>query len=110
MLHSLASTYGQRPSHWLGLAPESWEAYQLDVATLELGRWVEGRLSETDKQGRAKHSLDALLAGEQGQKAAPREQFRSFAGMPMRSVRIDASGIWADEEPVIVAGAEDAGA
>lgn len=103
MLHSLASTYGQRPSHWLGLAPESWEAYQFDVAALRLGRWVEGKLSETDKQGKPKHRLDALLDDEPRKPA--KEQFRSFAGTAMRSVRIDESGIWADEEPA----AADAG-
>lgn len=99
-MHSLAATYGQRPSNWLGLTPDSWEAYQFDLATLELGRFIENQLAETDGKGNAKHSLAALLSVDDGKEAADKEQFRSLAGsgVPIRKVRIPESGIWDIEE------------
>ncbi len=60
-LHNLALSYGQRPAAILGVEDE-WAAYQVDVATLTLGRWVEAQLAETDKKGRRVHSLHSLLA------------------------------------------------
>ena len=41
----MASAYGQRPSAILGIEDE-WAAYQLDLATLRLGRQVEKELAE----------------------------------------------------------------
>lgn len=44
----MAVTYSCRPSAFLGLPPESWEAYQLDHATCTLGKWTESKLAEKD--------------------------------------------------------------
>lgn len=80
----------------MGLEPSSWEAYQFDLATLELGRFIENKLAETDDKGKAKHTISELLSVDDGQAAADKEQFRSLAGsgQPIRKVRIPESGVW----------------
>ena len=94
-MHSLAASYGQRPSGILGLDPRSWEAYQLDVATLQAGRYIENKLSERDKDGRPLYSLEGLLRGE-GPGATGGRQFRNLAGPTVRKVRIKPDGTWDD--------------
>lgn len=91
VLHSLSASYGQRPSSFLGLAPASWEAWQLDVATLQAGRWMESKLAERDEKGRPVWTVEKLLAQRQ---RAPQTQ--SFAAMKQfaRKVRIRADGTW----------------
>lgn len=90
-LDRLGQRYGQRPSAFLGLAGESWAAYQLDVATLALGTWVEGKLQERDRQGRPLYGLEALLDD-----AAPAGGgFRSAGQLGgVRKIRIPETGIW----------------
>lgn len=66
-LHNLAQTYGQRPSAVLGIA-DTWAAFQLDMATMMLGRWVESRLSERNRDGSAKWSIEYLLGVEKPEK------------------------------------------
>lgn len=82
-----------RPSDYLGLSPSSWEAYQLDLAALELGRWVEGKRDERDKQGRLRHRMADLL--RDAPEASP-ESYQSIAavGTPLTKMAIPASGIW----------------
>jgi hypothetical protein len=91
-LDELAKRYGQRPSQVLGIADE-WAAYQLDVATLTVGRWVDGKLSERNKQGRPIHRLTDLLRDKpaQGQSSSG---YRSAAGFVVRKMQIPASGVW----------------
>lgn len=91
-MHALGSSYGQRPSSLLGLAGDSWEAYQLDLATLELGTYIEGKLAERDKQGKAKHSLAELLADTPEE--ASKVRFASLAGMVDRKIVVPESGVW----------------
>lgn len=90
-LHSLAGSYGARPSSLLGLAPTSWEAYQLDLCALQVGRWIEGKLAERDDKGKPKHTLAKLLDEEEKQ---PATEFQSMAGKVVRKVAIPADGIW----------------
>ena len=85
-LHNLALTYGQRPSAVLGVEDE-WAAYQVDVATLTLGRWVEARLAERDKKGRPIYSLAQLMAEPGAPRSAGDFQDRSAWRQLMRQAR-----------------------
>lgn len=75
----------------LGLSDE-WAAYQLDVATLTLGRWVDGKLSERTKDGKPLHKLRDLLSDKPA--ATQPTQFRSAAGLVSKKMAIPASGVW----------------
>lgn len=90
----MASEYGQRPSSFLGLPPESWEAYQLDLAVYQLGTWVQNKLGEKDKQNRPIYKLADLLADPKEEEASP--LFRSLAGMVTKKVAIKPDGTWDD--------------
>ena len=90
-LHSLSVSYGARPSSFFGLAPTSWEAYQLDLCALQVGRWIENKLNERDDKGKPIHTLGQLL-DEEEQK--PATEFRSMAGLVTRKMAIPESGIW----------------
>lgn len=80
-LHSLASAYGQKPSSYLLLEGDSWEAYQVDLACLQVGRDVEERV-------RTKRPLPWQ------QKARPAASgFGALAGRA-RKVKVPESGIW----------------
>lgn len=93
-MHSLAASYGQRPSGILGLDPRSWEAYQLDVATLQAGRYIENKLSERDKDGRPLHTLQEILTPQRAESKAT--QYRSMSRPGIRKVRIKPDGTWDD--------------
>lgn len=100
-LHSLASAYGSRPSSYLGLPPDSWEAYQLDLAALEVGRWVEGKLNERDKQNRPKHHLEDLLSERPALTmhdlpvaSAKTYQSAVATGVAITKMAIPADGVW----------------
>lgn len=87
----MATSYATRPSSFLGLRSDSWEAYQLDLAALTLGRWVENKLAETDKTGKPVNRLNDLLGNS---KPDDESQFRSLAGMATVKMKIPDSGIW----------------
>jgi hypothetical protein len=87
-LDEVARRYGERPSTFLGLAPDSWDAYQLDVAVWALGVWVEGKLAERDKQGRPVYRLRDLLSD------APTSGYRSMAMPDVKRMAIPESGVW----------------
>ena len=89
----MARRYGQRPSQVIGIADE-WAAYQLDVATLTAGRWVDGKLSERNKQGKPIHRLTDLLKDKSEKGQASSSGFRSVAGMVTQKMVIPASGVW----------------
>jgi len=59
----VAAAYGRRPSAVLGIE-DPWAAYQLDGAVLTLGRWVENKLAEHNKDGSPKWTLAYLLETE----------------------------------------------
>ncbi len=80
----MSSTYGSRPSQILGIADE-WAAYQLDAATLTLGRQVEAAIINGE-------DVEALLAGQPGEPDAG--QFRSPVGLVTKTMKIPESGIW----------------
>lgn len=91
-LDELARRYGQRPSQVLNIA-DDWAAYQLDVATLTVGRWVDGKLAERTKEGEPVHRLSALLReSEKGQSGS--SGYRSAAGYVTKKMEIPASGVW----------------
>lgn len=89
-LDALGQRYGQRPSSFLGLEPTGWAAYQVDMAALTLGRWVDARLAERDKQGRPVHRLATLLMPPETKGSG----FRALAKPGLPKVRINADGTW----------------
>lgn len=93
-LDELARRYGQRPSQVVGI-DDPWAAYQLDVATLTVGRWVDGKLAERNKKGKPVHRLVDLLREktDQGQGGSS-SGFRSVAGLVTERRAIPASGVW----------------
>jgi len=91
-LDELGRRYGQRPSSFLGLPPDSWQAFQFDLATWTVGRWIDGKLAERDKQGHPLHRLQDLLRdAPQGQDTGG---FRSLKHMAAKKMTVPASGIW----------------
>ncbi len=88
-LDELARRYGTRPSAFLGLKAASWEAYQLDVATLTVGLWLDGKLAERDSQGKPVHRLADLLSGTKAQSG-----YRSLSAPGMQRLQVPESGIW----------------
>jgi len=98
----MGSAFGTLPSQILGL-DDPWAAYQLDVAVLNLGTWVESELEKRDKQGRPKRSLETLLAprvqdekGRSRPAPKPASSFRSpvMMGVPVRKVKVNPDGTW----------------
>lgn len=91
-LDELARRYGQRPSQVLNIADE-WAGYQLDVAVLTVGRWVDSKLAERTKEGKPVHRLsDLLRESEKGQSG--NSGYRSAAGLVTKKMAIPASGVW----------------
>lgn len=92
-MHNLASTYGQRPSTYLGLDPLSWHAYQFDLCCLQMGNYLEGKLKEVDQKGKPKYSIHQLLGDEA--KSDDNKDFASVSTLaaPKKMVIPD-SGIW----------------
>ena len=64
----------------------------MDVATLQLGRWVENRLGERRKDGRPLHTLEELL----DEKPAGRvyASLKENAPAGIRKIKVPESGIW----------------
>lgn len=65
MTHQIAAKYGQRPSDILGIE-DRWIAYDLDMAVVEYGLYVENRLQEVEKKGdkyKPKWTLQQILSG-----------------------------------------------
>lgn len=91
----MGSEFGQRPSSFLGLPPESWEAYQLDHAAYILGQWVEAKLAERDAKHKPIYKLEDLLA-EPKAEGAGNPLFGSLAGRVTRKVVIKPDGTWDD--------------
>ena len=91
LLHSVATTYGCRPSEIVG-GLGSWEAYGLDVAVMMVGREIENGLAERNRDGSAVRTLDDLLdgAGDGGQG----QQFAALAGRVTKTMAVPESGIW----------------
>lgn len=89
-MDALGQRYGQRPSSFLGLDAESWEAFQFDMAVLTVGRWIDSKLAERDKQGKPIHRLQDLLREDTG----PDAEFRSLKSPALRKMRIPENGIW----------------
>lgn len=91
----MAAEYGQRPSSFLGLPPESWEAYQLDLVTYYTGKWIESKLEERDKKHKPIYKLEDLLAEPKAEgEGSP--MFGSLAGRVTRRVKIRPDGTWDD--------------
>lgn len=88
MLHSVAAAYGQRPSSVAGVVGD-WEAYQLDVAVLTVGREIENGLAERDRDGQPVRTLEELLGGERREAG-----FAPLAGRVTRKLAVPESGVW----------------
>jgi hypothetical protein len=80
-LHNLGAAYGQKPSSYLGLEGDSWEAYQVDLLCLTVGRDVEERI-------RKKRPLPWQ------QKVRPGKSGFTRLGGRARKVKVPESGIW----------------
>lgn len=74
------------------MAPESWEAYQVDLATHQVGMWIENQLAERDKKGKPVHRLADLLA--EPDPTAPAPGFAPLAGRVIKKMQVPDSGIW----------------
>ena len=94
----MASTYSTRPSSFLGLPADSWEAFQVDLACLRLGREIESKLAERDKNGKPKHTVASIMsdfAPAREQLSVRQEtQYASLREHVTRKVRIPENGIW----------------
>lgn len=88
----MAATYGTRPSSILGLPQDSWIAYQLDLAVVKFGRWVENQLAETDSKGKPKNRLDDLL--RENDKPVDDTAFAPMKGLVTKKVNIRPDGTW----------------
>lgn len=96
-VHLVAEAYGQRPSTLLSIG-EPWLAYQVDLATLVVGREVES-MTAPDEKGRPRMSVaEALrrLTPEAERKPAPveRGRFRSPQELVMRGIAVPERGEW----------------
>lgn len=95
-LDELGRRYGCRPSSFIAGLDE-WTAYQLDLATMMQGRWIDGKLSETDDKGKPINKLVDLLemstAGQDGS-PPPVDNYRSLARPGLRTVKINPDGTW----------------
>lgn len=93
-LDEVARRYGSRPSAFMGLPADSWEAYQLDLATWTVGRWIDSKLAERNKKGEPVHRLQDLLS-ETSETKKPANQFGALASTPgIKRMAIPESGIW----------------
>lgn len=77
----MGTAYGQRPSSFLDMAAGSWEAYDVDLACLHVGRDVEERI-------RKKKPLPWATG-----KPRAGQSFGKLGGRA-RKVRIPESGVW----------------
>jgi hypothetical protein len=90
----MAVAYGQRPSSILGVEG-SWEAYQVDLACLTVGRWVEGKLAERGKKGKRLHRLEDLLRERNTDEENERMRaYRESRGIVARKMMVPESGVW----------------
>ena len=74
------------------MPPDSWQAFQFDLAVWTVGRWVDGKLAERDKKGNPLHRLRDLLNDE-----PPHHRtggFRSLKDLGVKKMRVPPSGIW----------------
>lgn len=93
----MAVTYSTRPSSFLGLPPDSWEAFQVDLACLRTGREIENKLAERDKQGKPVHTVSSILRSMSATDERPAVQASEFASLKQFAVTkmaIPESGIW----------------
>ena len=91
-LYNLATGFGQRPSSWLGLDPVGWEAYNLDLAVLQVGRYIEGKLAERDKDGKPTHKIEHL-SSDDPVVSSPFASFKA-SGVPIEKMKVPESGVW----------------
>lgn len=97
----MGKTYGTRPSDVLGVE-DPWAAYQLDMACMTFGSWVEAKLDQHDKKGRPKYRLEDLLrqpapdGKRQRPTLRPASAFQSpmLSGMPIQAVEPKPDGTW----------------
>lgn len=91
-LFNLATAFGQRPSSYLGMDPVGWAAYNLDLSVLQVGRYIEGKLAERDKDGKPTHKIENLLSDD----PVVSSTFMSFkaSGMSVQKMAIPESGVW----------------
>ena len=76
----------------IALPPESWEAYQIDLCAFQLGRYIENKLEERDKQHKPIYRLEDLLADPTPGKG--NQAYRSLAGLVTKKMKIPESGVW----------------
>jgi hypothetical protein len=88
----LSATYHRLPSEIVGV-DDAWAAYQLDVAVMEFGTWVESKLNERDAKGKPKTTLAKLLDdGSRPREYAP----LNIDTASLRRVQVREDGTWED--------------
>jgi hypothetical protein len=86
----MAREYSQRPSSLLRVSDE-WAAYEVDLAAMVVGRWVEGEL----RKGRGIEEVLGKMGRHGDAETRGRgEQFRDARAMVTRKVAIGSSGVW----------------
>jgi hypothetical protein len=91
----MAEAYGQRPSAILAIE-DDWTAYQVDLATLLVGRRVES-MTAPDERGRPGMSVaEALrrLDPQVGEAKPERGRFRDPGMFVTEKMAIPDSGVW----------------
>jgi hypothetical protein len=105
-LHQVAQTYSSRPSAILGIS-DSWLAYQVDVATLLLGRQVEKLVAdgkttvgealkrlEQESGDRGQGSGDSPSTGSGHGGQWTNQKWRDPRPMVSKVMAVPESGIW----------------
>jgi hypothetical protein len=80
ILHSLADSYGSRPSEILGVETP-WGAYQLDVVTLLTGRAIQKKIDEGHDPFAVQPALQDVFRNPHGKKG-------------IKKVRVKPDGTW----------------
>jgi hypothetical protein len=99
MLHQVGQTYSSRPSVILGIS-DSWLAYQVDVATLLLGRRIEALVGDGKTTvGEALASLDTETrghgdTGRHGDGQWANQKWKDPRPYVSKVMAVPESGIW----------------
>lgn len=78
LLSQLSKATSTRPSEIVDV-DDPWAGYQFDQAVLYVGRYIQSRLDELDKNGRPVYSLNDLL--DDAQENCPIDDMRRIQGI-----------------------------
>lgn len=88
----MARMFGQRPSTFLGLDGETWEAYEVDRSSMTFALWLDEQMAKRDRRGKPIYSLQMLLQDPDGDPG--RQAYRSMRSLAKKRMKIPESGVW----------------